>query len=87
MTEETLAPVIRVLDADAAIAWYQRLGFEMDFQHSTEPPFQPGVWESRSASTKRTRATAVVKRGDLVLILSIGLVVGAGGIEPPTPRV
>ena len=72
MTEETLAPVLRVQDADAAIAWYKRLGFEMDFQHSSEPPFQPGMWESRSASTERTSTTAVVKRGDLVLILSKG---------------
>ena len=72
MTEETLAPVIRILDADVAIAWYQRLGFDMDFQHSSEPSIQPGVWESKSASTKRTSTTAVLKRGDLVLILSNG---------------
>jgi catechol 2,3-dioxygenase-like lactoylglutathione lyase family enzyme len=56
MTKETLAPVLRVQDMKAAIDWYERLGFALEFEHSTGPTFQ--------------LATAAVKRGDLVLILS-----------------
>src|SRR5688572_13910845 len=58
---ETLAPVLRVQDADAAIRWYERLGFNMDFQHSAE--------SSKSPATPPA-TTAVVKRGELVLVLS-----------------
>ena len=56
MTEESLAPVLRVGDAEAAIAWYQRLGFGVELEHSAGPNF--------------AHTTAVVKRGELVLILS-----------------
>jgi catechol 2,3-dioxygenase-like lactoylglutathione lyase family enzyme len=56
MTQETLAPVLRVRDAEAAIAWYQRLGFALEFEHSAGPNFG--------------QTTAAVRRGQLVLILS-----------------
>ena len=56
MTAEALAPVLRVQDAETAIAWYGRLGFTVDFEHSTGPRF--------------SRTTAVLKRGDLILLLT-----------------
>ena len=36
---ETLAPILRVADAYAAIAWYQQLGFVMQWEHR----FGPGL--------------------------------------------
>jgi hypothetical protein len=56
MTKETLAPVLKIGDVDRAIAWYHRLGFDPGFEHSSGPAF--------------SRTTVVVKRGDLILILS-----------------
>jgi catechol 2,3-dioxygenase-like lactoylglutathione lyase family enzyme len=56
MHEEALAPVLHVEDADIAIAWYQRLGFVVDAEWSSGPTF--------------TETTVVVRRGELVLILS-----------------
>lgn len=56
MTQEALAPVLRIGDVNAAIAWYHRLGFECEFEHSTGPAF--------------SRTMVVVKRGELLLILS-----------------
>ena len=59
MNAEALAPVLRIGNPSAAIAWYQRLGFDVDFEHSSEP-----------SGGKEIRNTAVVKRGDLILVLS-----------------
>ena len=58
MREESLIPVLRVGNADDAVAWYQRLGFAVQFEHSRGPGFR--------------RADAVLKRGKLCLILSEG---------------
>ncbi len=38
MTEQVV-PIFRVTDAAAAIAWYERLGFEREFEHRFEPGF------------------------------------------------
>jgi uncharacterized glyoxalase superfamily protein PhnB len=51
-----LAPVLRISNAEAAIAWYQRLGFVLEFEHSSGPALN--------------RTMAILKRGDLALILS-----------------
>lgn len=56
MNEEALAPVFRVADTDAAVAWYQRLGFVVGYEHASGPTF--------------SRATVALSRGELVLILS-----------------
>jgi hypothetical protein len=56
VTDEALAPVFRVGDTDASINWYQRLGFVVDLEWASGPAF--------------SRATVVLRRGDLVLILS-----------------
>jgi catechol 2,3-dioxygenase-like lactoylglutathione lyase family enzyme len=56
MTEEQLAPVLRVANTDASIDWYQRLGFAVDYEYSSGPAF--------------SRTIVVLKRGELVLMLS-----------------
>jgi catechol 2,3-dioxygenase-like lactoylglutathione lyase family enzyme len=37
--EEEVIPVLRVEDADRAVAWYERLGFHKQWQHQFEPGF------------------------------------------------
>jgi catechol 2,3-dioxygenase-like lactoylglutathione lyase family enzyme len=32
-----VVPILRVADAAAAVVWYQRLGFEQEFEHRFEP--------------------------------------------------
>ncbi|MGH2444674.1 MAG: bleomycin resistance protein [Candidatus Limnocylindria bacterium] len=34
---QQIIPILRVADAEAALAWYARLGFERDFEHRYEP--------------------------------------------------
>jgi hypothetical protein len=58
MTKEGLAPVLRVGNTAEAAAWYQRLGFELQLEHSRGPNWN--------------RTDAVMTRGDLHLILSQG---------------
>src|SRR5207244_709771 len=55
ITEE-LVPVFRVSKTDAAIPWYRRLGFTLEIEHSSGPALD--------------RTMAVLKRGELILILS-----------------
>lgn len=38
MTEQII-PIFRVTDAAATLAWYERLGFEREFEHRFEPGF------------------------------------------------
>lgn len=56
MLEESLAPVFRVGNVADAVAWYQRLGFHLEFEHSAGRGF--------------SKTQAVVGRGALHLILS-----------------
>jgi catechol 2,3-dioxygenase-like lactoylglutathione lyase family enzyme len=51
-----LAPLVRVSNAEASVAWYQRLGFISEFEHSRGPALD--------------ETTALVRRGELMLILS-----------------
>ena len=37
--DEEVIPVLRVSDAAAAAAWYQRLGFAQEWEHRFEPGF------------------------------------------------
>ncbi|MDR2987133.1 MAG: VOC family protein [Nocardiopsaceae bacterium] len=32
-----MAPILRVADADVAVAWYQRLGFAKEWEHRFDP--------------------------------------------------
>jgi catechol 2,3-dioxygenase-like lactoylglutathione lyase family enzyme len=36
---EEVVPVLRVEDAARAVAWYERLGFEKEWEHRFEPGF------------------------------------------------
>lgn len=56
MQAEALTPVLHVADAQVAVAWYRRLGFVVEYEWSSGPAFR--------------EASAVVRRGDLALILS-----------------
>ena len=58
MAKEALAPILKVGNTGEAAAWYQRLGFNLDFEHSRGPSWN--------------RSEAVLTRGDLRLILSQG---------------
>jgi len=58
MAKETLAPILKVENTSEAAAWYQRLGFNVVFEHSTGPNW--------------SRSEAMLTRGDLRLILSQG---------------
>jgi hypothetical protein len=58
MTKEGLAPVLRVGNTAEAAAWYRRLGFEIQLEHS------------RGANWNRS--DVVMTRGELRLILSQG---------------
>jgi catechol 2,3-dioxygenase-like lactoylglutathione lyase family enzyme len=48
--------VLRVSNTETAVSWYQRLGFTVEFEHSSGPAFD--------------HTTAVLTRGELALILS-----------------
>ena len=37
--EEEVIPVLRVADAGRAIAWYEQLGFQKQWEHQFEPGF------------------------------------------------
>jgi catechol 2,3-dioxygenase-like lactoylglutathione lyase family enzyme len=37
--EEQVVPVLHVEDASRAVAWYERLGFQKEWEHQFEPGF------------------------------------------------
>ena len=37
MLDEQVIPIMRVKDAAVAVAWYQRLGFQKEWEHHFEP--------------------------------------------------
>ena len=37
--DEEVVPVLRVEDAGRAVAWYERLGFQKEWEHQFEPGF------------------------------------------------
>jgi len=45
--EEQAIPILRVADAEAAAAWYGRLGFEREWVHRFEPGFPAFVSVAR----------------------------------------
>ena len=53
--DEEVIPILRVKDAAKAVAWYQRLGFQKEWEHHFEP---------------RLPAFVSVARGDVRLFLS-----------------
>jgi hypothetical protein len=49
MDEEAI-PVLRVANAAAAVTWYQRLGFSLEWEHRFEPGFPAFVSMARGAA-------------------------------------
>jgi catechol 2,3-dioxygenase-like lactoylglutathione lyase family enzyme len=45
--DEEVIPILRVSDAAAAAAWYQRLGFGQEWEHRFEPGFPAFVSVAR----------------------------------------
>jgi hypothetical protein len=48
-------PILRVADAAAAVAWYQRLGFTTEWEHRFEPGMPAFVSIARGCSCPSTR--------------------------------
>ncbi|KIX77356.1 glyoxalase superfamily protein [Streptomyces sp. JL4002] len=47
--DEEVIPTLRVADAEAAVAWYARLGFAKRWEHRFEPGFPAFVEVARGA--------------------------------------
>ena len=47
VADEEVVPVLRVADADRAVAWYARLGFHKEWEHRFEPGFPAFVSVAR----------------------------------------
>ncbi|KUH36949.1 MULTISPECIES: glyoxalase superfamily protein [Streptomyces] len=45
--DDEVIPVLRVADADAAVRWYERLGFTRQWEHRFEPGFPAFVEVAR----------------------------------------
>ena len=45
-------PVLRVADAVVSLAWYQRLGYEKEWEHRFEPSFPAFVRVARRGSSR-----------------------------------
>lgn len=48
--DEVVIPVLRVENADRAVAWYRRLGFEKEWEHRFEPGFPRFVSVARGGA-------------------------------------
>jgi catechol 2,3-dioxygenase-like lactoylglutathione lyase family enzyme len=48
--EEEAIPILRVANAAAAAAWYQRLGFSQEWEHRFEPGFPAFVSVARGGA-------------------------------------
>jgi hypothetical protein len=49
---EEAIPVLRVEDAGKAVSWYQRLGYEREWEHRFEPGFPAFVSIARQGSAR-----------------------------------
>ena len=45
-------PVLRVADGEASIAWYARLGYEVEWEHRFEPSFPAFVSVARDGTAR-----------------------------------
>ena len=63
--EETI-PILRVTDADVAVRWYERLGFEEEWRHRYEPGFPAFVSVRRGGDGPGVRLFLSEHRGDAV---------------------
>ncbi len=58
--ESEVIPILRVADADAAVNWYERLGFTKQWEHR----FEPGCPAFVSIARYRARLFLSEHRGD-----------------------
>ena len=58
--EAEVVPILRVADADAAVSWYERLGFNKQWEHC----FEPGCPAFVSIARDRARLFLSEHRGD-----------------------
>jgi len=49
---EEAIPVLHVTDADVAVAWYERLGYEREWEHRFEPSFPAFVSIARNGTAR-----------------------------------
>jgi hypothetical protein len=49
---EEAIPVLRVADAEIAVAWYERLGYEKEWEHRFEPSFPAFVSVARHGTCR-----------------------------------
>jgi catechol 2,3-dioxygenase-like lactoylglutathione lyase family enzyme len=49
---EEAIPILRVANADTAVAWYQRLGYEKEWEHRFEPSFPAFVSIARHGTSR-----------------------------------
>src|SRR5436190_16753132 len=49
---EEAIPVLRVADAEIAVAWYERLGYEKEWEHRFEPSFPAFVSIARHGTSR-----------------------------------
>ena len=49
---EEAIPILRVANADSAVAWYERLGYEKEWEHRFEPSFPAFVSLARHGTSR-----------------------------------
>ena len=49
---EEAIPILRVANADHAVAWYERLGYEKEWEHRFEPSFPAFVSIARHGTSR-----------------------------------
>ncbi|MFF8382355.1 glyoxalase superfamily protein [Streptomyces kanasensis] len=84
--DDEVIPILRVADADAAVRWYERLGFTRQWEHRFEPGFPAFVEVARGrvrlflsehAGDARPDALVYLRRDDVEAVAAdFGLQVG-----------
>jgi catechol 2,3-dioxygenase-like lactoylglutathione lyase family enzyme len=70
MNDSFAVPVLRVSDAEAAVKWYERLGFTVEWRAPLEPdmPLSLGLARSSTARLHLSEPTGDARRGTLVYL-------------------
>jgi catechol 2,3-dioxygenase-like lactoylglutathione lyase family enzyme len=67
---ETAIPVLRIVNAAQAVAWYRRLGYDQEWEHRFEPGFPAFVSISRKGEARifLSEHTGDARPGGLILL-------------------